>query len=434
MYDIVIIGAGLAGLTCAYQLQKKHPSLRVLIVEAKSVIGGRVVTDRTFASCPIELGAEFVHGSHNLLHQMAEEFGIPLQSIFTWAQGDGGPSPHLISGKGGYYYLSKEKKLLRFDDPDPDFIHANQIIQDLDEGPDLDQDETLYQYLEHRVSPRMISLLHAGYANTLCSDLRWLPLQETKHLLNEFEEDEGEFINRHGWDTLLYHLRRKLDIQLNWPVSRIQWKPQHVVIESESGQTIQASRVVCTPSVSVMKHLTFHPPLPIEKRDMFQRIRMESCMKIIFSFSSSFGPDDLHGLICDDGPVPEWWKKQTEHETLWMGFITSSFANTLHSFSRDELKQLLLDQLNTIFGTESDPTPSSDRFLSWMVQDWTHDPYIGGGYSSPTPGEDRTLLAKPVCDTLFFAGEATETKYMVMHAAIKSGIRVAHELVPNSKL
>jgi monoamine oxidase len=59
MFDVVIVGAGLSGLTCANEL--KNLNLRVLVVEARPIIGGRVCTNRTFSNHAIELGAELVH-------------------------------------------------------------------------------------------------------------------------------------------------------------------------------------------------------------------------------------------------------------------------------------------------------------------------------------------------------------------------------------
>jgi monoamine oxidase len=100
-YDCVVIGAGLSGLNTVHSLIKKHkmdPS-KILLLEAQSYIGGRVMqTDSFVKGMTIDLGAEIIHGTNTLLTEYAKEMGESITPIFVWAQGDGGPMEAPVHG------------------------------------------------------------------------------------------------------------------------------------------------------------------------------------------------------------------------------------------------------------------------------------------------------------------------------------------------
>ncbi|OWZ24461.1 hypothetical protein PHMEG_000469 [Phytophthora megakarya] len=86
-HDVIVIGAGAAGLRCANQLIHAQGVKDVLVVEASARVGGRVMNNTCFIpGLSIEVGAEFMHGENTTLTRMAEEYHISLREIFTWAQ------------------------------------------------------------------------------------------------------------------------------------------------------------------------------------------------------------------------------------------------------------------------------------------------------------------------------------------------------------
>lgn len=95
IYECIVVGAGLAGLQCANTLLQtcgdEMTNKDVLILEASDYVGGRVKQVDSFVSgIPIDVGAEFLHGTNTLLAKTAIEHGDPLKELFCWAQGDGG--------------------------------------------------------------------------------------------------------------------------------------------------------------------------------------------------------------------------------------------------------------------------------------------------------------------------------------------------------
>lgn len=164
MYDVLVVGAGAAGLQCA-QLLRNHA--KVLIVDASDYVGGSVAararqSGRTCANLqissylrrrikqdwdlipgyPIELGAELLHGTTTLLGHYAEVGQWPLRHVFTWAQGDGGPSEPTPAGGVGMYYLARERRWLEHDADDVEMRHLHETLWSLQdmEPPAEDMD------------------------------------------------------------------------------------------------------------------------------------------------------------------------------------------------------------------------------------------------------------------------------------------------------
>ncbi|GBG31967.1 Amine oxidase family member 1 [Hondaea fermentalgiana] len=248
IFDVVIVGGGLSGLACADKLvEAGEGKLRVLVLEAKDRVGGRVRSVRDVAGFPadleFDLGAEFVHGDGTVLHKIAREEDWTLRQIFIWAHGDGGPAEEEApDGGAGYYYAGLDRKLMRFDALDPDFEHLSDVLDKLGEdgeahaadgGKSMSVSERRTTLKEHLfsegVSRRAIAMAEAGYANTLGASLEHLSLGLTRRIEHLWDNDGGDVDFRIVPSTrrLLERLTRRLraeegvSIQLGSPVARI---------------------------------------------------------------------------------------------------------------------------------------------------------------------------------------------------------------------
>jgi hypothetical protein len=152
-FHVVVIGAGVAGLTAAAELAARFPSeLDVTVVEASARVGGRVKQDDCLIpGHDIEIGAEFLHGDNTPVGKLASRYKWASKLVFTWSQGDGGPSEEATpDGGAGYYFLAREARLLRFDEPHADMQHLHKVLREMGDRPAAEADadaRTLEQYL-----------------------------------------------------------------------------------------------------------------------------------------------------------------------------------------------------------------------------------------------------------------------------------------------
>jgi len=253
-----------------------------------------------------------------------------------------------------------------------------------------------------------------------------------------------------------------------------------VEITSTTGEKITCNKVVTSASLGVLKAglIEFVPPLPEHKLAAIKKIEFENAMKVVMKFSKRFWPKELHGIICSDTVIPEFWfdaperlgslaefsspllmKKTNDKEASYLcsGFACSNLANHLGSLTKEEAVAKVLAQLDEMFG-EKDPeellvdlrveqkephktklnskTPATDAFLDCYIQNWAKQPFVLGGYSSPSigeTGETRDTLADTVNGNLFFCGEHTNRSYMTLNSAVKSGEMAAERLIKQTK-
>jgi len=108
-----------------------------------------------------------------------------------------------------------------------------------------------------------------------------------------------------------------------------------------------------------------------------------------------------------------------------VGFTCGDYSRRLSKMARDDVIKTALDQLDQIFKTKSDSKPATNSFEDISTKDWTADRFIRGGYSSysmQSKWDDREVMAKPLSDRVFFAGEHMhKNRFMVAHAAIETG-------------
>ena len=362
-YEVIIIGAGLAGLQCGHRLIRHHnvPANRILVLEAQDYVGGRVKQTTDFLpGIKIELGAEFVHGDNSLVNEFAHIHKQPLDELFCWAHGDGGPSEAPIGNQYGLYFIAggdtKEDRLLRFDDKSADFKSLNRNLWDLTLLDDrtISESLSLRDYLqEFGTNEDMLALAAAGYANTMASNLEELSLKQCvrwaheEHydkvhssgmgLCEKFTDMEGktrsgslsekvghsDYRFKNTYAVLVDHLKSGLPIYCNAPVDRICYRSckdsdegdvdSLVTCHLKDGRALSARQVVVTCSPHVLNSpslLRFEPELPCAKQEALQCVSMYTAMKIILVFSSRIWPEGLDGMIMAGTLIPEVWFKE----------------------------------------------------------------------------------------------------------------------------
>ncbi len=410
IYDAIIIGAGAAGLAAARGLLAV--GRRVVVLEARDRIGGRIWTDHTFGPVPVERGAEFIHGARAGTWAWLRQARLEAMPFERWK----GRRIALGNGRlAGPWLLRWRPDLRRI------FSIESEIAAY--DGPDC----SLADWLKaHGYSPLAAHLADLRVAHAACVAPADLSIVALADELRNIDRGPGDFHITAGYDRVLATIAEGLDIQLNTPVSVVRWGPDGVEVET-SGGIYNARAVVVTLPLAVLKAgvVRFDPVLPQAKREAIDALMMLPAMKLLFRFSEPFWDRDMTFLSGND-PVPVWWTNRPDVPLL-TAFLTGPRAARMSAYGRDGALERGLSALESIFG------PAARRlFVAADVVDWGQDVWARGGYSAVPPGAygRREVLAKPE-GALYFAGEAvvTNDNPATVHGARTSGQHAATAII-----
>ncbi|MBC8508112.1 MAG: FAD-dependent oxidoreductase [Anaerolineales bacterium] len=418
---ILVVGAGISGLSAAHTLQKW--GYKVIVLEARSRIGGRIWTSREWADAPLDLGASWIHGiRNNPISKLAKDNQIEvLETDYD---------NHWIYGADGNELSDSEYESL------DDILYSVQeyIFEAIEE---LDNDVSLQTIVENAFAEADISPAErASILYLINSVIEHDYAADSKDLsalyLDEGEEFGGEdVIFPGGYDQIINLLAEGLDIRLDEVVQNVEHGNQGVSITTNQNK-YQADKVVITLPLGVLKsgNVLFSPALPKEKQNAIHNLGMGLLDKVCLRFPNKFWPQgpELLGFISENtGEWAEWlnvafYKKMP----ILMGFNAAAFAHQTESWSDQQIVEGAMGTLRKMFGADI-PDPGA-----WQITRWAADPYALGSYSynklGATP-ESHDELAAPVGTRLFFAGEATSREYnATVHGAYLSGLRAAEEI------
>lgn len=437
--DVIVIGAGAAGLAAARRLS--GAGTRVTILEARDRIGGRIHTLRPIGSpVPIELGAEFVHGTP------AETWDI-LRAARLAAYDVTDTHWFLHDGK-----LSRDPKF--WEETEAVFGRIEKVTE-----PDLSFAEYLRRYcadVPARIK-EMASAFVEGFDAADCERAGIRGLAEEQQASSESEE-ERSFRVADGYDRVIAYLAAGLDparcnVRLNTAVTHVRWQANSAQVSSLSEgvqQSFRCQKVLVTVPLGVLQaadHETgairFSPDLPDEKRQATRRLEMGAIAKIILQFREPFWEQEKFSTLPEDQtlrdacflhahgpPVFTWWTMLPVRANLLVGWSGGPSAQTLSRRSEPEVIRAALESLSQFLGIESDKLAT--RLERADFANWQADPYSRGAYSYAGVGAKgaREALARPVDDTLFFAGEATHAGQSgTVAGALSSGYRAAGEIL-----
>lgn len=424
--DVIVVGAGMAGVGAARDLRLAGRS--VIVLEARDRLGGRLHTIRPGWNAPLELGASWIHGAEgNPLSELARSLGLattltnPLSLAIHEADG----------------------RLLSPDERQATLIHAFSLLGQLiglkdekqrDGASDLSLQRALEQILaaapispeEHR---RIEFEMAVAVEVPAASDLADLSLFNW----DQAEQRTGltDAVLPGGYDQILEFLSHELDVRLEHVVHAIEYGGDSVTVFTTHGP-FQAPRVIVTLPLGVLKQgaVTFTPPLPDRKVEALQRLGMGMLNKLFLLFPEVFWDEtDFIGYVgTRRSKWPIWFNVHRSTDApILTGLIAGEVARATEDLSDSAVMDDAMSVLRIMFGS-SVPEP-----LGMIRSRWGSDPYALGSYSHLPPGavpSDHAILAEPIADRLYFAGEATSERYPgTVHGAWLSGRREAARIL-----
>jgi glycine/D-amino acid oxidase-like deaminating enzyme len=445
-YDVIIVGAGAAGLTAAARLAQS--GRRVALLEARDRIGGRIFTRHLpaaqgHAPVCVELGAEFIHGlpaaTWSLVGQAKlsayEIEGSDLSFVNgSWAPPMNQPATHVIADmlKWLEAHPGCDMSFAEYQTAAPTDAATAAAAANYVEGFNAADRHrigiaslAIQQRAEDAIDGDRVFHVAAGYAAVM------------EFLASQFRAAGGE-------------------LALGAAVRRIEWQRGSVRIETAvaaAGQgELQARQALITVPLGVLQADTIaFAPAPAQILAHARRLAVGEVVRISLLFRERFWRDcrapsipenvrrklaDLSFLFTPGEVPPTWWTPNpapTPMLTAWIGGPKATELRRSLAAGGDPLAlpRRCLATLARIF--EQSFAELQSLLVSWYEHDWSADPYSRGAYSYVPAGalDAPAKLTAPVAETLYFAGEHTDITghWGTVHAAIGSGARAAEQIL-----
>ncbi len=423
--DVVVIGAGAAGIAAAAELA--GAGYTVAILEGRSRMGGRVWTSRLWPGRPVDLGASWIHGtSGNPLTALAKRFKLAT-AVTDY-------------DSIALYHAGRRVSSQAVSALDEQFEELMSAVAALSE--EADEDLPLGQVIDAVIEEMALSRTAERMLRYAVNATVEQEYAEDTALLSAWYWDDDEVLDGddvifpNGYGVLLENLAAGLDLRLNRTVSRIDYDRRGVQVTA-GPLTVNAAQAVVTLPLGVLQAsaVRFDKPLPPKKQAAMQRLNMGLLNKLVLRFPERFWNDetDLLGIIdakngdAKNGLWAEWLNLAAFlDEPLLMGFNAGSVARQMEKRSDAVTVASAMDTLRSVYGSAI-PAP-----VGYQLSRWADDPFALGAYSSKGVGATRAdyeILGAPVGDRLFFAGEHTHPEHpATVHGALWSGLRAAEEI------
>jgi monoamine oxidase len=400
--DIVVIGAGAAGIAAARRVQAANR--KVIVVEATPAIGGRCLTDTATFDVPFDRGARWMHNPDtNPMVRLARSAGLEI-SAAPLAQ-------KIRIGQRNARAGETEQFLAAL-------VHANRAIDDASRGK---ADQSCASVLPKDLGDWAGTIEFVLGANGTGKDLRDVSAMERARA-----QDRGAIVGcRQGLGVLIARLGAQIPISLSAPASQIGWSNRDVAVETPAGK-IAARAAVITVSSNVLAagNIKFAPEMPRRQLEAAARLTLGSYDRIALQL-----PGNPLGLSRDDTVIEQSNSTRTALLSANIGGSSLCVIDVAGSFGRDLSAQgekamvaFAVEWLTKLFGNDV-----ASAIKKSSATRWNASPFALGAMSVAPPGAQalRKTLGEPF-GNVFLAGEAThETLWGTVDGAWESGERAA---------
>ncbi|MCW3084840.1 MAG: FAD-dependent oxidoreductase [Bacteroidetes bacterium] len=423
--DIIIIGAGAAGLYAAMELSAKGK--KVTVLEAREKTGGRIRSITGNFSKAMDAGPEFIHGDLPITKSLLKKAG----SKFYKHKGE--------------FYRSRNGKIVETDEMTEGW---DRLMKEL---KGLKKDMTLVQFLDEHFGDekdkelrREVIGLAEGFDAADANRISAFAVR------NEWGGDtiDDSYQIEGGYTPLVDYLtaecrKNGCTFHFKTEVKKIKWQKGRVEIICMSGQVFEAPKVMITVSLGVLISenetcsIAFSPAIPA-KITAAKQMGFGPIVKINFEFSTVFWNDanfknsviqipDL-GFLNSENEIPVWWTRAPDQPFL-VGWAGGSNAEKLKQLSDDVLLKKAIASIAAAMNTTE--TIINEQLTAHAISNWGNDPFTKGAYSYDTPetGEAKKILSEPLEDTIFFAGEALGDHTGTVEAAMENAKQVVKKVL-----
>jgi monoamine oxidase len=434
--EVAVIGAGVAGLAAARELRRRGRS--VVVLEARDRVGGRIFTlDDTHLPAPVELGAELVHGAAPLTHRLLAEAGLAAYDV------------------AGQQWLAAGGRWRRFD-----YLRAiDHVLGRLPAaGADRSFADCLAALGGRATAPERRAAL-AFVQGFWAADARLISARSLAPVNGEpasaLVASTGRVAGGYGQLTRWLAGELAGAIRLGSPVDALRWRRGHVEVghlaaggAGAAGRLAARAAIVTVP-LGVLQARPGEPgalaidPDPPQVRRALDGLSMGDAVRVVLRWRElpwdarvrpgrTGGAERLARLTFLHTlrpPFQTWWTAYPLRFPLTVAWAGGPDATALAGRAAGDLAGDAVTALAASLGLPRRRVAS--RVLAAWTHDWKNDPYARGAYSYVRVcgvGSSRRL-ARPVQETLFFAGEATDEERLgTVEGALASGLRAARQV------
>jgi monoamine oxidase len=400
--DIVVIGAGAAGIAAARRILAANR--RVIVVEALSQIGGRCLTDTSTFEVPFDRGARWMHNPDtNPMIRLARNAGLDVSAA---------PLGQKIRiGRRNARAGETEEFLAAL-------VRANRAIDEASRGK---ADVACASVLPKDLGDWAGTAEFVLGANATGKDLKDVSVIDKARA----QERNAAIACRQGLGTLVAKLAEQVPLSLSTPASRISWSGRDVMVETPAGKiAARAAIITVSSNVLISGNIKFTPDIPKRQLDAAAKLGLGSYDRIALQL-----PGNPIGLARDDIIIEQSNSTRTALLFTNMGGSSLCSLDVAGSFGRDLSAQgepamiaFAVEWLTKLFGSEAAAAVKKSSATRWNAA-----PFALGAMSSAAPGAQpsRKILTEPI-GAMFLAGEAThETLWGTVDGAWESGERAA---------
>ncbi len=441
--DVVVIGAGLAGLVAARDIAAGGAT--VVVLEARDRVGGRTFDRLLDSGALAELGAQWVGPGQDRMLALTAEMGV--QTHPTWNAGE-----NILHVRG---------KAHRYRGPIPrinplliaDIGQAQARIERMARQVPLDapwlatkasswDGQTVETWLRHNVATRAArDLLRLGLAAVFACEAREISLLHFLfyiHSGGSFEAllsvhrgaQERRFVQ--GPQEVSRRLADRLGdaVRLASPVRRIRQRDSGVEAHTDDG-AVSAKRAVVTLPPALASRIVYDPPLPAARDQLTQKVPMGSVIKVHCVYDEPFWrADGLTGqATSDSGAARVTFDNSPPSGTpgVLLAFLEGDHARALGAAPAEERHRTVLGDLERFFGPRA-ASPVEIAEQDWAAEEFSRGCY--GGHLAPGVWSAFGHALREPCGLIHWAGTETSSVWNgYMDGAVRSGERVAVEVL-----